>query len=378
MATARRQRPDVNKILVDTQAEVGKMLQGTQAEMQRVVERNVKRARQGVDVLLARDEPPVGVTPKDVIYSRGTLRLYHYRPKTDEVYRVPVVFIMSLVSKPWILDLTPGQSFIEYMLGQGFDVFMVDWGIPRPEDKRLKLDDYAMDFMPRCFQEVQKATGETDYSVLGYCMGGQLALMHAGTHPDAPIANVITAATPVDMDGMGLFQHFSNRKWFDVDRFIDTMGNVPPDFMLRSFEMLRPMDRWTSYIRLIDNLWDPMFVYGYRVMYKWTNEQIPFPGETYRQMTKELIWENKLMKGTLSVGGRLVDTKSITCPVLNVMAEHDHIAPIESTRPLISLVGSEDKEDVVLKGGHVSLVAGKNAVGRLWPKVAEWLGERSV
>ncbi len=371
-------QPDVGKLLQDTQAEVGSVLQDTQAEMQRVVDRNVKRARQGVDLLLSRDEPPVGVTPKDVIYSRGTLRLYHYRPKTDEVYRVPVVFIMSLVSKPWILDLTPGQSFIEYMLSQGFDVFMVDWGIPRPEDKRLQLDDYVLDFMPRCFEEVQKATGEEDYSILGYCMGGQLALMYAGVNPQAPIKNLICAATPVDMEGMGLFRHFSDRRWFDVDRLVDAVGNIPPDMMLRSFEMLRPMDRWTSYIRLVDNLWDPVFVYGYRVMYKWTNEQIPFPGETYRQFTKELMWENKLMKETLSVGGRPVDTKSITCPVLNVMAEHDHIAPYEATKPLLSLVGSEDREEVVLKGGHVSLVAGKNAVSRLWPRVADWLGEKSV
>src|SRR3990172_10521826 len=106
-------------------------------------------------------------------------------------------------------------------------------------------------------------------------------------------------------------------------------------------------------------------------MYKWTNEQIPFPGETYRQMTGELMWENKLMRGTMTIGGRTVNTKAITCPVLNVMAEHDHIAPYAATQPLLSLVGSDDTEDVVIKGGHVSLVAGKNAVGRLWPKVSD-------
>ena len=355
--------PDVNTLLDAAQTQVQK---------------NRQRIEKGLDILLAREEPPVGVTPKDVIYSRGTLRLYHYRPMSDEVYRVPVVFIMSLISKPFILDLTFGQSFIQYMLAQGFDVFMVDWGIPRPEDKRLKLDDYVLDFMPRCFEEVQKATGEKDYSMLGYCMGGQLALMYAGLSPEAPVSNLVCAATPVDMEGMGLFRHFADRRWFDVDRLVDAIGNVPPDFMLRSFEMLRPMDRWMSYLRLIDNLWDPVFVYGYRVMYKWTNEQIPFPGEAYRQMIRELMWENKLMKNTMSLDNRRVDTKAITCPVLNVMAEHDHIAPYAATRPLLDVVGSTDKEEVVLKGGHVSLVAGKNAIGRLWPKVAEWLAERSV
>jgi polyhydroxyalkanoate synthase len=187
--------PDVNRLLDVAQDQVLKSRQ---------------RIQKGLDILLAREEPLVGVTPKDVIYSRGTLRLYHYRPMTDEVYRVPVVFVMSLVSKPFILDLTFGQSFVQYMLAQGFDVFMIDWGIPRPEDKRLKLDDYVLDFMPRCFAEVQKATGEDEYSILGYCMGGQLALMYGGVFPDAPVKNMITAASPVDMEGMGLFRHFSD------------------------------------------------------------------------------------------------------------------------------------------------------------------------
>jgi polyhydroxyalkanoate synthase len=342
------------------------------------LDRNRERAKKGLDILLAREEPPVGITPKDVIYSRGTLRLYHYRPWTDEVYRVPVVFVMSLVSKPWILDLTNGQSFVQHLLQQGFDVFMVDWGIPRPEDKKLRFEDYVDDLLPRCFEEVQKATGEEEYTILGYCMGGQLALMYSGINPDAPVKNLVCAATPVDMDGMGLFKAWTDKRYFDVDRLVDSVGNIPPDLMLRSFEMLRPSDRWFSYVRLLDNLWDPMFVMGYRIMYKWTNEQIPFPGETYRQFVRDLMWENKLMHGTMEIAGKRVDLKAIKYPVFHAMAEHDHIAPYDSTRPLTTLVGSEDKEDVILKGGHVSLVAGKNAVGRLWPRVAEWLGERSV
>ena len=360
MATA---RPPVETIIETAQEEV---------------QRTRERVKKGLDILLARNEPPVGVTPKDVIYQRGTLKLYHYRPMTDEVYRVPVVFVMSLVSKPWILDLTFGQSFIQYMLAQGFDVFMIDWGIPRPEDKKLNFESYVTDLMPDCFEHVQKATGEEDYTILGYCMGGLFGLMYAGTYPDAPVKNLVCAATPVDMEGMGLFRKWTDQKYFDIDRLVDSLGNIPPEMMLRSFELLRPMDRLGGYIRLIDNLWNEQFVYGFRIMYKWTNEQIPFPGEAYRQFIKELMWENKLMKGTMALNGRRVDTQAIKIPVMHAMAEHDHIAPFAATRPLTSIVGSDDTEDVVLKGGHVSLVAGKNATFRLWPRVSEWLGERSV
>ncbi len=343
-----------------------------------VVTRNVDRVRRGMSMLLSRDSPPVGASPRDVIYSKGTLRLYHYRPLTDEVYRIPVVLVMSLISKPYILDLSPGQSLVEYLLREGFDVFMVDWGVPRPEDKRLDLEYYVVDSLPRNIEEVQKVTGEEEVSLLGYCMGGLFTLMFSGIFHDAPVANIVCAATPVDFEGMPLFRRWSDPRWLDVDRLVDRLGNIPPDLIIRSFEMLRPVERWFSYLRLSENLWNDLWVKNFRLFYRWINDQPPFPGETYRQMIKELLWQNKLMKGTLTIGGRRVDTAAITCPLLHIMAEHDHIAPFASTLPLTTIVGSEDKEDIVLKGGHVSLVAGLNAWFRLWPKLSQWLGVRSV
>jgi polyhydroxyalkanoate synthase len=342
------------------------------------VERTIQRTQRGIEVILSRDEPEVGVSAKDVIYERGTLQLYHYHTTNDEVYRIPVVLVMSLVSKPYILDLRPGVSFVEFLVNHGFDVFMIDWGVPRPEDSKLKLEDYTLDFIPACIKKIQETTGERDVSFIGYCMGGLLSLIYGGLVKDSPMANLVTIATPVNFDGMGLFKQWSDKRWFDVDRIVDTLGNIPPEMMYRSFELLRPADRLVSYVRLWDNLWNDEYVRHYRVMNKWTSDQIPFPGECFRQTTKELGWENKLMKGELEVGGKRVDLRRIKAPVLNAMAQHDHIAPYDATHELTSLVGSEDKEDLLLKGGHVSLVAGPNAVIRLWPKVNEWLSVRSV
>ncbi len=90
------------------------------------------------------------------------------------------------------------------------------------------------------------------------------------------------------------------------------------------------------------------------------------------------MWGNELNDGTMEVGGRKVDLAAITAPFLHVTAEHDHIVPSEASAPLIDKIGSADKEQVTLKGGHVSLVAGGNAIKRLWPKLVDWLGERST
>jgi polyhydroxyalkanoate synthase subunit PhaC len=125
-------------------------------------------------------------------------------------------------------------------------------------------------------------------------------------------------------------------------------------------------------------MWNDEFVKTYRMFDRWGADQIPFPGECFRQTTKELMWENRLYKNELVLAGRRVDLKRISVPLLHVMAEHDHIAPYAATRELGALVGSTDKQDLVLKGGHVSLVAGPGAVRRMWPALEAWLAPRSV
>ena len=125
-------------------------------------------------------------------------------------------------------------------------------------------------------------------------------------------------------------------------------------------------------------MWNDDFVKSYRMFDRWANDQIPFPGECFRQTTKELMWANKLYRNEFELGGQRVDIGNIRVPFLSVMAEHDHIVPYESAKDLINLVGSSDKRDIVLKGGHVSMVAGPNASRRLWPELDSWLSERSI
>jgi poly[(R)-3-hydroxyalkanoate] polymerase subunit PhaC len=344
-----------------------------QAEVERAIQRNVR----GLEYLTSGD-PVMGLTPKDTIYSRGTLQLYHYRPVAPEVYRVPVLLVMSLVSRSYILDLTPGQSFVEFLLRQGYDVYMIDWGVPRPEDRRLRLEDYVLDFVPDCAERMAADCGERDYSMIGYCMGGMLAVIHAALHAGGPLKNLACFTTPVNFEGMALFRQWTDPRYFDVDRIVDTLGNVPPELIYTSFEMLRPAARAASQARLWDNMWNDEYVRSYRMFDRWATDQIPFPGECFRQTTKELMWENRLYKGELTLGGRRVDLSRVTVPFLHVMAEHDHIVPYESAKELVGMVGSADKRDLVLKGGHVSLVAGPNASRRLWPQLDAWLSTRSV
>ena len=348
-------------------------LAAASAEFERAMARNIK----GLGYF-ASPAPVLGASAKDVLIERGTMRLYHYRPRVDEVYRVPLLLVMATTNRGYIFDMVPGQSLVEYLLDAGFDVFMLDWDAPRADEKRLTLDSYVLDFLPAAVARVKDETGEPDLSVIGYCFGGVLSLLWAALRPDDGLANLVTFTTPVDFSAMDLFQSWADRRFFDVDRLVDTFGNCPADYLYSAFDMLRPGARAAGNVRLIERLDDDEFVKSYRMFDRWSTDQLALAGEYFRETTKKLMWDNQLLKGSLDVGGRRVDLGAITVPFLHVAAEHDHIVPSAASAPLLGMIGSADKEEVVLKGGHVSLVAGGNAVRRLWPRLAQWLGQRST
>ena len=119
--------------------------------MQRAIQRSIK----GVEYF-ASSGPSLGSTPKDILHVRGTMNLYHYRPLADEIYRVPILIVMATTNRGYILDMVPGQSFIEFLLKRGYDVYMLDWTAPKPEEKSLRMEDYVLDFIPDCVRRVQR------------------------------------------------------------------------------------------------------------------------------------------------------------------------------------------------------------------------------
>ena len=145
-----------------------------------------------------------------------------------------------------------------------------------------------------------------------------------------------------------------------------------------AIDMLRPMGRVTAPIHLWDNMWNDEYVRTKRAFDKWAADTLPVPGEYYRQTAKDLMFANKLYKGELVIDGRKVDVGAIKVPFLHAVAEHDHIVPYPASQELVNRIGSTDKEEVMLKGGHISLISGPGAIKRLWPKLHSWLAPRST
>jgi len=113
-------------------------------------------------------------------------------------------------------------------------------------------------------------------------------------------------------------------------------------------------------------------------MSKWESDNIPFPGGVFRQMVNDFLRGNRLVQGDWEIGGRRIDLGAVRAPVLHLLAQEDHITPYASSRDLVQRVGSADKQEIILKGGHVGLVAGRSAELRMWPALDAWLAPRSI
>ncbi|MGQ0503411.1 MAG: alpha/beta fold hydrolase [Panacagrimonas sp.] len=342
---------------------------------------SVERAllRNTVDLKLPDyDAEPVAVSPKEVVYARGTLRLWHYLPMTDEVYRVPLIMVMPLFGRPDILDLVKGQSLVEYLLLCGYDVFLMDWGRPRREHAHVGFEHYVDQFIPDCIRVACEITGEKEVSLFGYCSGGMLALIHAARHPDKQVRNLAVAAVPIDSDGMPISRAWTDPKYFDLERLIESMGVIPASLIDASFQVAKPLAKTTNRIAMLKKADDHAYVKAYLQMERWSADQISLPGQVARQLINDIFQKNLLFKGQMVLGGERVDLGRIKIPFLHATAQHDYLVPKAASKDVINVVGSADKTAIEVKGGHVSLLAGAGALYRLWPQLDAWLSVRSV
>jgi polyhydroxyalkanoate synthase len=345
------------------------------------VERNALRARNGIKMVAGVDRPDVGQTPKDVVWERGRCQLWHYRNDPDTHggvrYSPPLLIVFSMISRSYILDLTPGNSFIEQLLKAGFDVYMLDWGEPDERDAHNRLEDYADDYIPVAVSRVMELSGAEEINLFGYCFGGDLALLYAAHHLDAPLRSLTVLATPVDFRHMGPLADIFAVGGMDVDTVVDEDGNVPPSVVVQGFRTLTPTSEVTRYVTLWERLWNDQYVASYQAMTGWSDDHVPFPGAAARQTVRMLVRDNGMVDDRLTLGGDTIHLSDIRVPFLTVRANRDHIVPPDATAPLIGLVGSPDKHELCLDAGHMGLVVGRTAARTTVPTIIDFLKRRS-
>ncbi|CDI05778.1 class III poly(R)-hydroxyalkanoic acid synthase subunit PhaC [Candidatus Nitrosotenuis uzonensis] len=323
----------------------------------------------------APDEISLESTPYDIAYEEDKMRLLHFRPTVQSQTKVPFLISYAIINRYHILDIQQEKSWVRKLLESGIDVYMIDWGNPSNIDKYLDFDDYVNTYMENCVDFVRKESDVRNVSLQGYCTGGTIATIYAALHPEKVRNLVVTA--PV-IDGWKDTTVVSNMaKHIDVDKLVESIGNMPPEFMYYCFSILKPFEQGLEkYYKFFKNIHDKNFVDSFLRVEKWLSETPPIPGELFKQWIKDIYQDNLLIQNKMFVGGRQIDLQKITMPIFIQIAVGDHLVSPECSMPLYYAVASQDKTLRIYPTGHVGMIASSYSQKQILPELCQWIKER--
>lgn len=364
------------------------------------VARKIVRVLDSLSVLIdGSARVQMGNAAKELVLKQWKLEVHHVLPRRsddhalgDELdvdpesrFATPVLLVPPLMVRPYVYDLRPNHSFVRHLRDRGFRTYVLDFGVPDEHDETLRLDHYVYTFLPAAIDAVRRHSGAEKVSIVGYCMGGIFGLLYtAAFHGDgaearrARTANLVTIGAPINFEKMGVISWAARFGQGFVDRVMDRLGNVPSIGAELGFKVMSGPRAITKWIDLANNLYDEEYVRGFDAVNTWVNDMLPYPREAFKQMVKDVVGQNKLLRRELELGGRRIDLGVIDVPLLAIAGRTDNIATLGSTRAVLATVGSEDKTFVEVPGGHVGVIAGSAAPEAVWRRVSDWLAPRSL
>ncbi|CAN5614756.1 class III poly(R)-hydroxyalkanoic acid synthase subunit PhaC [soil metagenome] len=329
-----------------------------------------------IELLSRGNHISVGDTPNDIVSETRLYRLLHYRSLVKRVSSTPILVVYALVNRSYVLDLQPNKSWIRHLLMQGFDVYLLDWKSPTRMDKYVSFDDYVNSYIDDCVEIVQNNNSSDKITIHGYCMGSSMSAMYTSLHQEK-IKNLVTIAPVIDTSkDTTVIGNIS--KQMDIDKVVSYIGYLPPEKLYECYSILKPFKQGVNkYFNLIENIENESFVQNFLRIEKWLYDTPPIAGETIKQWINDIYKKNLLVKNHFRLGTAIVDLKKINVPLLNIVAEEDHLVSPECSVPLNEVVSSEDKRLIRFHTGHVGLIASSYSQNNVLPKVGQWLKSRS-
>jgi polyhydroxyalkanoate synthase len=321
--------------------------------------------------------PGIGTTPAELVHREGSLRLLRYRPEvTRPAGAPPLLLVMPVINRPYVLDLTPAASFVAALRDAGVDTFLLDWGRPGLADRRVGLDDLVARLLPRCEARVLAASDARRLALAGYCLGGTIAVCRAAraaTRGERGHAGLATIHAPVSFAEAGLLGAFTREENFPLEALLDAFGNMPGWLLQEGFQGQRPLQRLASWRRLLERDLPPDDLEEFAALERWNTDNVPVTGAFYRRLIQDLYRRDLLAQGELEIEGERTDPRAIACPVLVLAAKDDPICLPHQALKLLDLVASTNKRSFVLPGGHVRSLTGPRARVSVAAKLAAWI-----
>lgn len=335
--------------------------------------RKLQKAR---STLYTASNVEVGETPNEVLVETRAYRLLHYQQMVSKTAKTPILVVYALINRSYVLDLQHDKSWIRSLLSQGFDVYLIDWKAPTMADKYVSFDDYVNCFIDDCVEVLLKKNKVDKLTLHGYCMGGTMSTMYTALHQEK-VRNLAVIAPVIDTERDSTV--IANvAKNMDVEKMLHVTGNLQAEQMYALYSALKPFKQGVNkYFNFVQNIDNEPFVDNFLRLEKWLYDTPPIAGETFRQWVSDIYQKNLLVKNELKIRDKLIDLSMIRVPLLNIVADEDHLVSPQCSAPLNDVVSSIDKRLMRFQTGHVGLIASLYSQNNVLPKIGQWLMARS-
>jgi polyhydroxyalkanoate synthase len=346
----------------------------------------------------------IATSPGKVVFQNELIQLIQYAPSTDSVHATPLLIVPPWINKFYILDLGPQKSFIRYMVGRGFTVFVVSWVNPDGRLKDKTFEDYMKGGLLAATEAAKREAGTDQVNVIGYCVGGTLlgtTLAYLAARGEEPFSSATFFAAQVDFTKAGdLMLFIDDTQLKALQEMMAERGFLDGSRMATVFNLLRPKDLIWPYI--VNNYMLGKKPFPFDLLF-WNQDSTRMTPANHNFYLREFYHENKLARGQMSIGGVKLDLGKVKLPIYELCAKEDHIAPAKSVFIGSRLFGGP--VTYVLAGsGHIAgvinppgdrvkyqywtndkkaatleawLEGAEEHPGSWWPHYAEWLAKHS-